>query len=135
MDVAAGNVQLAFAEAGATQALIRDGRLRALAVSAQTRLTTFTEIPTMAEAIGRPDFEAVSWHALVAPSATPAAIVNRLHGEMSRAIRLPDVQSRIVGIGLIPQEPRLIEENRKYIAAETTKWGELITKLGLAGSQ
>jgi|SoiMethySBSTD1v2_1073268.scaffolds.fasta_scaffold45178_6 tripartite-type tricarboxylate transporter receptor subunit TctC len=135
MDVAAGNVQLAFAEAGATQSLIRDGRLRALAVSAQTRLTTFPEIPTMAEASGRPDFEAVSWHCLVAPSATPAAVVNRLHGEMTRILKLPDVRDRIVSIGLIPQEPRSIEENRQYIASETKKWGEVITKLGLAGSQ
>ena len=135
MDVVAGNVQLAFAEAGATQSLIRDGRLRALAVSAQTRLTTFPDIPTMAEAISRPDFEAVSWHALVAPSATPAAIVNRLHGEMSRILKLPDVRDRIMSIGLIPQEQRSIEENRQYIAAETKKWGELLTRLGLAGSQ
>jgi tripartite-type tricarboxylate transporter receptor subunit TctC len=135
MDVAAGNVQLAFAEAGATQSLIRDGRLRALAVSAQTRLTTFPEIPTMAEASGKADFEAVSWHCLVAPSATPAGVVNRLHGEMTRILKLPDVRERIVGIGLIPQEPRSIEENRQYIAAETKKWGEVITRLGLAGSQ
>ena len=135
MDVAAGNVQLAFAEAGATQSLIRDGRLRALAVSAQTRLSTFPEIPTMAEASGRPDFEAVSWHCLVAPSATPAAVVNRLHAEMTRILKLPEVRDRIVSIGLIPQEPRSIEENRQYIASETKKWGEVITKLGLAGSQ
>ena len=135
IDVAAGNVQLAFAEAGATQSLIRDGRLRAMAVSAQTRLTTFPEIPTMAEASGRPDFEAVSWHCLVAPSGTPAAVVNRLHGEIGRILKLPEVRDRIVSIGLIPQEPRSIEENRQYIAAETKKWGEVITKLGLAGSQ
>ena len=135
MDVAAGNVQLAFAEAGATQSLIRDGRLRALAVSSQTRFTTFPDIPTMAEASGRPDFEAVSWHCLVAPSATPAAVVSRLHGEMGRILKLPDVRDRIVSIGLIPQEPRSIEENRQYIASETKKWGEVITKLGLAGSQ
>jgi tripartite-type tricarboxylate transporter receptor subunit TctC len=135
MDVAAGNVQLAFAEAGATQSMIREGRLRALAVSSQTRWTTFPDIPTMAEASGQPDFEAVSWHCLVAPSATPTAVVNRLHAEMSRILKLPDVRDRIVSIGLIPQEPRSIEENRQYIAAETKKWGEVLTKLGLAGSQ
>lgn len=88
----------------------------------------------MAEAIGRPDFEAMSWHALVAPSATPAAIVNRLHGEMGRILQLPDVRDRIVSLGLIPQEARSIEENREYIAAETKKWGEVLTRLGLAGS-
>ena len=61
--------------------------------------------------------------------------MNRLHGEMTRILKLPDVRERIVGIGLIPQEPRSIEDNRQYIAAETKKWGEVITRLGLAGSQ
>jgi tripartite-type tricarboxylate transporter receptor subunit TctC len=135
MDVAAGNVQLAFAEAGATQSMIREGRLRALAVSSQTRWITFPDIPTMAQASGLTDFEAVSWHCLVAPAATPAPIVNRLHAEMGRILKLPDVRDRIVGIGLIPQEQRSIEENRQYIAAETKKWGDVLTRLGLAGSQ
>jgi hypothetical protein len=54
---------------------------------------------------------------------------------MGRILKLPEVRGRIVSIGLIPQEPRSIEANREYIAAETTKWGQVITKLGLAGSQ
>ena len=135
VDVAAGHVQLAFAEAGASQRLIEDRRLRALAVSSLTRLSTLPEVPTMAEAASRPGFEAVSWHALVAPAATPRAIVNRLHAEMTRIMKMPEVRQRIVNIGLIPVEPLSIEENQRYIAAEARKWGELITKLGLAGSQ
>jgi tripartite-type tricarboxylate transporter receptor subunit TctC len=134
-DVAAGHVHIGFAEAGATQALIRSGRLRPLAVSSQTRFPTLPEVPTMAEAIKRPDFEAVSWHVLLAPSATSAAIVKRLHGEMTQIIKLPEVHDRIAATGLIPQEPRSIEENRQYIAAETKKWGALVVKLGLAGTQ
>ena len=134
-DVAAGHVQLAFSEAGATQVLIQEGRLRVLAVSSLARLNHLPVVPTMAEATGRADFEAVSWHALVAPSATPPAVVNKLHVEMNRALRMPDVRERIVGQGMIPVEPRTVEENRQYIAAETKKWGDLITRLGLAGSQ
>lgn len=134
-DVAAGYVQLAFAEAGVSQQLIQDGRLRALAVSSLTRLSALPDVPTMAAATGRPTFEAVSWHALVAPSATPGAIVNRLHGEMTRIMRLPEVHDRIVKLGMIPVDPRSIEEYRQYIGSEAKKWGDLITRLGLAGSQ
>ena len=63
-DVAAGHVQLTFAEAAASLSLIRDGKLRALAVTSTTRLGTLPDVPPFAEASGIPDFEAVSWHML-----------------------------------------------------------------------
>ncbi|MEQ1776655.1 MAG: tripartite tricarboxylate transporter substrate binding protein, partial [Burkholderiales bacterium] len=135
MDIAAGHVQLGFAEAGASQHLIRDKRLRALAVSTLTRFNSLPEVPTLAEAAARPGLEAVSWHALVAPSQTPRAVVNRLHGEMARILKMPDVNKTISNLDLIPVAPVSIEEHQQYIAAETKKWGALITKLGLAGSQ
>ncbi len=70
-DIAAGHVNLGFAEAGASLPLIRDGKLRALAVSSATRLPTLPDVPPFAEAAGATDFEAVSWHILFAPAATP----------------------------------------------------------------
>ena len=115
--------------------LIRDGRLRALAVSSLARLGTLPQVPSVAEALNRPGYEAVSWHALAAPSATPRVLMNRLNNELTRIIKLPDVQERIVNLGLIPFEPRSIEENQRYLAAETERWGGVIRKLGLAGSQ
>ena len=60
-DIASGLVQMAFAEAGASQAFIKDGRIRALAVSSQVRLGTLPDVPPLAEAANAPDFEAVSW--------------------------------------------------------------------------
>lgn len=135
MDVAAGHVQLGFAEAGASQRLIQDQRLRALAVSSLTRFNSLPEVPTLAEATGRPGLEAVSWHALVAPAATPRTIMTRLNGEMTRIIRMPEVRDRIASLDLIPVDPQSIEENQRYIASEAKKWGDLIRKLGLEGSQ
>jgi tripartite-type tricarboxylate transporter receptor subunit TctC len=135
VDVAAGHVQLAFAEAGASRQLIRDQRLRALAVSTLTRFNSLPEVPTLAEAAARPGMEAVSWHALVAPAATPRAILNRLHGEMARILKMPEVYKAISNLDLIPVAPASIEEHQQYIASEAKKWGALITKLGLAGSQ
>ncbi len=135
IDIAAGHVQLGFAEAGASQQLIRDKRLRVLAVSTLTRFTSLPDVPTLAEAANRPGLEAVSWHALVAPAATPRAVVNRLHGEMNRILKLPDVIKAISNLDLIPAAPASIEDHQRYIASEAQKWGDLIRKLGLAGSQ
>jgi len=135
MDVAAGHVQLGFAEAGASQRLIQVKRLRALAVSSLTRFNSLPEVPTLAEATGRPGLEAVSWHALVAPAATPRTIMNRLNNEMTRIIRMPEVRDRIASLDLIPVDPQSIEDNQRYIASEAKKWGDLIRKLGLEGSQ
>ncbi len=63
-DIAAGHVNVGFAEAGASLPLIREGRLRPLAASSSTRLPTLPEVPPFGEAAGAPDFEAVSWHIL-----------------------------------------------------------------------
>ncbi len=134
-DVASGTVQMAFAEAGASQALIKDGRIRALAVSAQTRLSTMPDVPTIAEATNAQDFEAVSWHALFAKAGTPQPIVGRLHNEMKRIMSEPDITKRLLGIGLIPVDSPSIEGIQQYINAEEVKWGGLVRKLGLAGSQ
>ena len=135
IDIAAGHVQLGFAEAGASQQLIRDKRLRALAVSTLTRFSSLPDVPTLAEAANRPGLEAVSWHALVAPAATPRAVVNRLHSEMTRILKLPEVSKAITNLDLIPAASASIEAHQQYIAAEAKKWGDLIRKLGLAGSQ
>ena len=133
-DVAAGHIELTFAEAGASLGLIRDGALRALAVTSTTRLPVLPDVPPFAEAAARPDFEAVSWHMLVAPAATPRAVVDRLHAEMKRIMADPDMKVRIAQHGLIPIEPPPVETSRRYIESEVEKWGKLVKALGLAGS-
>lgn len=134
-DIASGTVQMAFAEAGASQALIKDGRIRALAVSAQTRISTLPDVPPLSEAANAPDFEAVSWHALFARAGTPQPIVGRLHSEMKRIMAEADIQNRMRGIGLIPVDSPSVEGIQKYVNDEEAKWGGIVRKLGLAGSQ
>jgi tripartite-type tricarboxylate transporter receptor subunit TctC len=89
----------------------------------------------LAEATARPGLEAVSWHALVAPAATPRAILTRLHAEMVRIMTTAEIRQRVSNLGLIPIDPPSIEETQQYIAAEAKRWGELVRRLGLAGSQ
>ena len=135
LDVAAGHVNFAFAEAGASLALIRDGKLRALAVSSKQRLPAHPSVPTFAEAAGVPDFESVAWHMLVLRSGTPAPIVDRLHAEMKTIMSAPEMQQRISNMGLIPLDPSAIAESERYIRAETAKWAAVLKAIGLAGSQ
>ncbi len=133
-DIAAGHVHLGFAEAGASLPLIRDGKLRALAVSATSRLPSLPDVPPFSEAASAPDFEAVSWHMLFAPAATPKPIVERLHKEMKKIMADPEMVKLTEKIGLIPVDTPDVAGIEKYLASEREKWGSLVKQLGLAGT-
>jgi tripartite-type tricarboxylate transporter receptor subunit TctC len=66
---------------------------------------------------------------------TPREIVDRLHGEMQAVMAAPEMQQKILAIGLIPHESPSVEGIQRYIKAETQKWGTLVRQLGLEGSQ
>lgn len=134
-DIMAGHITMAFAEAGIALPLIREGKLRALAVSSLTRLPSLPEVPTFAEASDSPDFEAVSWHVLLAPAGTSPEIVSRLQQEMKRILATPEVQQRITSLGLIPFEAPTPAAITQYMRAEREKWGQVVKSLGLVGSQ
>jgi tripartite-type tricarboxylate transporter receptor subunit TctC len=134
-DVAAGHVALAFAEAGASLPLIKDGKLRALAVSSSTRLPSVPELPPFSEAVNAPDFETVSWHVLLAPAGTPKDVAEKLNGEMKRILAQAAIRQKIADLGLIPVDVASIGDTRRYIAAENDKWGDLVRQLGLENSQ
>src|SRR3954451_8991908 len=122
-DIAAGHIALGWAEAGSSLPLIKDGKLRALAVSSLTRLALLPDVPPFAEAALAPGFEAVSWHMLLAPAKTPRDIVDRLHTEMKRILADPELKQKIETIGLIPFESPSVEDTRAYRKAEQEKWG------------
>jgi tripartite-type tricarboxylate transporter receptor subunit TctC len=134
-DVAAGHVAAAIAEAGASLPLIKDGRLRPLAVTSAPRFPTLPDVPPLAEAVGIADLEAVSWHVIFARHDTPRAIVDKLHAEMKAIMATPEMQQKIMDIGLIPHDSPSVEGIQGYIKSETEKWGALVRQLGLEGSQ
>lgn len=133
-DVLGGHVASSISETGAALSLIQDGKIRALAITSLTPLASLPKVSTMAEALGIPGFEAVSWHVLLAPSATPRPIVDRLHAEMQRITGDPAFQKRVADIGLMPLAPRSVAEIEQYIKGERERWGGLVKELGLAGT-
>jgi tripartite-type tricarboxylate transporter receptor subunit TctC len=72
---------------------------------------------------------------LFAPAATPKPIVDKLHAEMDRIMADPEIKAKIATLGLLPIDPPSIADTEKYLASEREKWGSLVKKLGLEGSQ
>jgi tripartite-type tricarboxylate transporter receptor subunit TctC len=127
-DMMAGRIQIFMAPFGSTAGLIRDGKLRALAVSTPQRTRMNPEIPTIAES-GLPGFRYDSWGALFAPAKTPRAIINKLNQEVARVLKLPDVEQRLLAIGIEPapgtpaQLDRFVAEQLKQAIALAQRAG------------
>jgi tripartite-type tricarboxylate transporter receptor subunit TctC len=104
-------------------ALIRDGKLRALAVANRTRTPLLPDVPTMAEA-GVPDAEANTFFGLVAPAGTPASIVNRINAAMNEGIQAPDMHAKITRLGT-EAKAGTPGDFAAFIAAQHRKWTEV----------
>ena len=134
-DLIGGHVATGFVEAGASIPAIKEGKLRALAVSSTSPLPLLPEVRPFSQVSGASDFEAVSWHVLLVPSKTPKEIVDRLHAEMKKIMGDPEMKKRASDIGLIPFDSPSVAGMNDYIKAERAKWGALVDKIGLRGSQ
>ncbi len=104
-------------------ALIRDGKLRALAVANKTRTPLLPDVPTMAEA-GVPDAEANTFFGLVAPAGTPASIIAKLNAAMNEGMQAPDIQAKITSLGT-EAKPGSPADFAAFIAAQHRKWTEV----------
>ena len=109
--------------------LIRDGKLRALAVANKTRTSLLPDVPTLAEA-GVPDAEANTFFGLVAPADTPASIIRRINCAMNEGMQTPEVQKLITSVGS-ETKAETPEEFAAYIAAQHKKWKEVATVAGV----
>ena len=108
---------------------ITAGTIRALAVTARTRLAVLPDVPTAAEG-GLPELEASSWFALVAPAATPRPIIDRLHAEAVKILREPALTERFgkLGARLVANSP---EQFAAFIKTERARWGETLQRANI----
>lgn len=123
-DLLAGTVGFTFSTIPQASPLVREGRLRALAVSTRERLAAFPDVPTVAEQ-GFPGFELNEWVALWVPAGTPAPIVTRLHAAAAAALGEPAVRQRYAEIGILPVGSSPVEL-AAYAAGQRTRLTELI---------
>lgn len=119
-----GEVDLTFAAIPVGLPHIRNGRLRAIAVSTGTRSALLPDLPTMAEA-GLPGYEVTNAYGVLAPAGTPAAFIGRLQTEVSRILNLPDVKERLMALGAEPVGSTPAQFSA-HIAAEIEKWSKVV---------
>ena len=124
VDMLSGQVPASFQLIPNVWAQLTEGSIRPIAVASRERSLALPDVPTMAEQ-GLPDFESFAWFGLLVPKGTPKPIIDTLHSHVSRVMSDPAVRKRMVEIGADPAQSTP-EEFRKLIAAEVTKWGEVI---------
>jgi tripartite-type tricarboxylate transporter receptor subunit TctC len=129
LDITEGRIEMQFATLAPTLPYIRSGKIRALAITGARRSPSLPDVPTLDEA-GLPGYEASLWMALVAPAATPATIVARLHDEMETILAAPDTIAALDAQGM-ETEPSTPESLRRRIRTEIDKWRTLVAAAGI----
>lgn len=130
LDVVAGRVDMAFATIPPTLPLIREGKVRAVAVTGPQRSPILPDVATVAEA-GLPGYESVLWQALYAPAGTPAAIVTRLNTEVNAILRDSAAVDALGKLG-VEAQPGTPQQLADRISADLKKWHDVIASAGIA---
>ena len=127
-DLLGGQIAATIPSIPAVLPLVKAGRLLALAVTSRARSAAAPEVPTMIEA-GVPDYEASSWYGLLAPAATPPAIIERLHRASVQSLRANDIRERLIEQGLDPVG-NMPQQFAAVINEEITRWRRVINASG-----
>jgi tripartite-type tricarboxylate transporter receptor subunit TctC len=131
-DLLAGRLTMFFGNVVNVLPLIREGKLRAFAVTSLKRSAVAPDLPTMAES-GFPGFEAVPWFGLMAPAGTPADIIDKLHRETAKVLAMPDIRKQFDELGLDPigNSPT---EFAAALKSEIPQWAKVIKEAGIKAS-
>ncbi len=123
----AGETALTFATAPSGVPLAKNGQARAIGVSGSTRLPALPDVATISETV--PGYVAVGWNGLAGPAGIPAPVVEKIHAEVSRVVRLPEIHDKLVGLGA---EPALSTPAQfsALIQAELAKWAKVVKASG-----
>jgi len=124
-DLVSGKVHLLFDSVVSGMPHVKDGKLRALAVTSRTRSALAPELPTVSES-GLPGYESTTWFGIYAPKGLPAEIAARLNGEFNAAMKSPDVQERLARLGAEPVPANTPAQFAAMVRADADRWATLI---------
>ncbi|HUN68941.1 MAG TPA: tripartite tricarboxylate transporter substrate-binding protein [Burkholderiales bacterium] len=131
-DLLAGQIDFMFDQAANSLPQVRAGKVRALAVTAKTRLSAASDIPTVDEA-GLPGFYMAVWHGIWAPKATPRPIIDKLNAAIVEALADPATRIKLADLGqeIPPREQQTPEALRAHHKAEIEKWWPIVKQAGI----
>jgi tripartite-type tricarboxylate transporter receptor subunit TctC len=131
-DVASGQAQMMFSASLEAKPVLASGRTRAIAISSLQRSPAFPDIPTVAEAAGLKDFEAVFWQAMVVPAGTPQPIVDKLQKAIAKVAADPEMIERFKQQG-VEIRSSTQAEFKEFYGKEEKRWATLIKEQGIKG--
>jgi tripartite-type tricarboxylate transporter receptor subunit TctC len=129
-DLLGGHIPMMFASTASARPLVLSGKLRALGVSTAQRSPAMPDVPPLAES-GVPDYDMASWAGLLAPRATPSAIVAKLYGEIASVLSHAELRDKLVALGYVPQ-PSSPAAFAEYVRAELLRFKKLVQVAGLS---
>jgi tripartite-type tricarboxylate transporter receptor subunit TctC len=133
-DVMGGHVTMMFTPIANALSMIQAGKVRAIGLAARERVEPLPDVAPLAD-IGVPGFEASGWFMLVAPAATPRAIVDRLHAESRAILAEPELRAQFVRQGLIPVDTPPPDELKAFVREQIAYWDRTLHRIGLAGME
>jgi tripartite-type tricarboxylate transporter receptor subunit TctC len=128
-DLLGGQIELMFAPTQTVIPQLQSGRLRALAVTGAKPLEALPSLPTVT-ASGLPGYQAQGWFGLLAPKATPPALLAKLHDDVAKVLAMADVRKDLIAKGADPGDMSAVEFGR-FIAEEQAKWAKLVKDAGI----
>jgi len=127
-DTVAGRTQLGVFSMSIVETLIRDGKLRAVALASSKRSDTMPEVPSISETI--PGFDFSGWFMLMAPTGTPRAIIERMNAEVREAVKDEKIREMSPKLGF-DIETGTPEDAARFLQAQLETWSRITTELGL----
>lgn len=125
IDVAAGNVDFTFVSMAAAVPFLKDGRVKAIAVTSAKRVPFAAEVPTIAEGKAAPKYALENWFGLFAPAATPAPVIAKLNAAVVQALQQPELAKRMSEQGGLPA-PMSPTQFRDFIKAESAQYARIV---------
>jgi tripartite-type tricarboxylate transporter receptor subunit TctC len=129
-DLAGGQVLMMAETVPAALQLIKAGKLRAIAVTTQQRISMLPDVPTVAES-GWPDFEVVSTFGVMAPAGTPPDVVARLNAELAKIMQDPAAKEQFLQQGVYTLPPQSPQQAATRLNGEVSKWAKVINEAGI----
>jgi tripartite-type tricarboxylate transporter receptor subunit TctC len=132
-DLLAGRIAFSIDVAASALPLVRDGRVRGLAISGRQRSPLAPDLPTFAEA-GVAGYEAYTWHMVHVPTGTPQAVITRLNRVINESVAVPEVKNRLLELTAEVVTDSTPESARAFLIAERDKWGKVIRDAGITAN-
>ena len=132
-DVVAGHIPAMFVDLGPGLGQMQGGGVRPLGGSMARKLEALPDVPTINDTL--PGFDVASWQMYAAPAGTPKEIVSKLNADLRSVLELPQMKEQVSKSGMLPLEAGSVEELQVFMKSEIARWGEVVRKAGIEGSQ